>query len=316
MMASRLTTVLISLLLAVTLASSACAEPQLFMEPVLTEVWTGYDCWVDVSVNAEVLGITGFDLEIDYDESVVELMEVVEGSLPQSSGGTFFFWTYGPAPENAIVINGAVLGDSVDGPGVLARLHFAALVPGVSPLDFLSLELRDLQNNPIAVTDVGGEIHVSDPPTIYLTPPMTVVTEGTYFTVDVAINESLVSLTGYNLRIVLDSSVVQFVGATEGPLPPSGGDETAFYWMLQDPDTIIINGAVLGSWVDGPGVLAHVELFALSVGATPMEFLSVELRDLDNNPIPAFRQDALIIVEEGGSATEETSWAAIKALYR
>jgi hypothetical protein len=214
------------------------------------------------------------------------------------------------------VINGAVLGDSVDGPGVLARLHFAGLAPGVSPLDFLSVELRDLENHPIVVTDVGGEIHVSDHPTIYLTPDLTVVPEGTTFTVDVAVNVSVRDLTGYNLRLTLDSSVVPFVDATEGPLPPSGGDETAFYWMMETPDIMIINGAVLGSSVDGPGVLAHIELFALAVGATPMELLSVELRDLENNTIPVFKEDALLIVEEGGSATESTSWSAIKALYR
>jgi len=318
MRASRLTTVFISLLFAATLVSSACAEPLLFIDPALKEVWTGYECWVDVSVNAEVLGLTGFDLEIDYDESVVELMEVVEGDLPQSSGGTFFFWTEGPAPENAIVINGAVLGNSVDGPGVLARLHFTGLAAGVSPLDFLSLELRDIENNSIPVTDVGGEIQVSHHPAIYLDPDLTVVTEGASFTVDVAVNASVFNLTGYNLRITLDSSVAMYqpIGATEGPLPASGGAATAFYWMLQDPDTIIINGAVLGDWVDGPGVLAHVHLFALAVGATPMEFMSVELRDLDNNPIPVFREDALIIVQEGGSVVENSSWSAIKALYR
>jgi len=271
---------------------------------------------VDVSVNAELLGLTGYDLTIDYDENVLELLDVVEGTLPQSSGPSFFYWMPGPSPENAIVINGAVLGGSVDGPGVLVRLHFSALGPGWSPFDFLSFELRDIENVPIPVTAIGGHVIIRNPATIYLTPELTQVVEGTTFTIDVAVNESITDLTGYNLRIVLDSSIVLYVGAAEGPLPSSGGAATAFYWMLQDDDTMIINGAVLGSWVNGPGVLAHITLFALSPGTTDMDFLSVELRDIDNNPLTALEEGAAIIVDEGGSPVDDTSWSVLKSLYR
>ena len=308
--------VCLAVLLAVLLVSTASADPTLYIDPALTEVLTGDDFWVDVSVNAELLGLTGYDLTIDYDESVLEVLGVVEGALPQSSGSSFFYWTSGPSPENAIVINGAVLGGSVDGPGVLARLHFSALGPVWSPLEFLTFELRDIENAPIPVTAVGGYVVVSDPPTIYLTPELTEVVEGTTFTIDVAVNESVTDLTGYNLRITLDSSIVQYVGAVEGPLPSSGGDDTAFYWTLENDDTIIINGAVLGGWVNGPGVLAHITLFALYPGTTDMNFLSVELRDIENNPLPVLDEGAEIIVEEGGSPVDDTSWSVLKSLYR
>jgi hypothetical protein len=308
--------VCLAVLLAVLLASTAGADPTVYIDPALTEVLTGDDFWVDVSVNAELVGLTGYDLTVDYDESVLEVLGVVEGALPQSSGSSFFYWMPGPSPENAIVINGAVLGGSVDGPGVLARLHFSALGPVWSPLEFLSFELRDIENAPIPVTAVDGHVLVTNPPTIYLTPELAEVVEGWMFTIDVAVNESITDLTGYNLRITLDSSIVQYVGAAEGPLPPSGGDETYFFWTLQDDDTLIINGAVLGGWVDGPGPLAHITLFALSPGTTDMDFLSVELRDIDNNPLPALDEGAVIIVEEGGSPVDDTSWSVLKSLYR
>ena len=308
--------VCLPVLLAVLLASTASADPTLYIDPAVTEVFTGDDFWVDVSVDAELVGLTGYDLTIDYDESVLEVLGVVEGALPQSSGPSFFYWMSGPSPENAIVINGAVLGGSVDGPGVLARLHFFALGPIWTPLEFLTFELRDIENAPIPATAVSGYVIVSDPPTIYLTPETTEVVEGTTFTIDVAVNGSITDLTGYDLEITLDSSIVQYVGAAEGPLPSSGGAATAFYWMLQDDDTLIINGAVLGSWVNGPGVLAHITLFALSPGTTDMNFLSVDLRDIDNNPLPALDEGAVIIVEEGGSPVEDTSWSVVKSLYR
>ena len=308
--------VCLPVLLAVLLASAAGADPTLYIDPAATEVLTGEDFWVDVSVNAELLGLTGYDLIIDYDEDVLEVLGVAEGALPQSSGESFFYWTSGPSPENAIVINGAVLGGSVDGPGVLARLHFSALGAGWSPLEFLTFELRDIENAPIPATATGGDVVVRNPPTIYLTPQTTQVIEGTTFSIDVAINEAITDLTGYDLEITLDSSIVQYVGAVEGPLPSSGGDDTYFFWTLQDDDTIIINGAVLGGWVNGPGVLAHITLFALHPGTTDMDFLFVELRDIDNNPLPALDEGAVIIVEPGGSPVDDTSWSVVKSLYR
>ena len=308
--------VCLPVLLAVLLASTAGADPALYIDPAVTEVLTGGDFWVDVSVNAELLGLTGYDLIIDYDEDVLEVLGAVEGALPQSSGESFFYWTAGPSPENAIVVNGAVLGGSVGGPGVLARLHFSALSAGWSPLDFLTFELRDIENAPIPATAIGGHVIIRNPPTIYLTPQTTQVFESTTFSIDVAVNESLTDLTGYNLRITLGSSIVQYVGALEGPLPPSGGDDTYFFWILQDDDTIIINGAVLGGWVNGPGVLAHITLSALHPGTTDMDFLSVELRDIDNNPLTAFDEGAVIIVEPGGSPVDDTSWSVVKSLYR
>ena len=316
MRGTRWKAVCLFVLLAALLASTAGADSTLYVDPALTEVWTGDDLWVDVSVNAELLGLTGYDLTIDYDESVLEVLGVVEGALPQGSGSSFFYWTPGPAPENAIVINGAVLGDSVDGPGVLARLHFSALIPGVSPLEFLTFELRDIANFPLPVTAYDGQVIVTNPPTIYLTPEVTQVVEGTTFTIDVAINESLTDLTGYNLIISLDSSVVRYVEAAEGPLPSSGGNSTVFHWIFENDDTLIIDGAVLGGWVNGPGVLVHITLSAHYQGTTNMDFLSVDLRDIDNNPLIAFDEGAVIIVEPGGSSADDTSWSVLKSLYR
>ena len=308
--------VCLPILLAVLMAATAGADPILYIDPTVTEVLTGDDFWVDVSVNADLVGLTGYDLTIDYDESVLEVLGVVEGTLPQSSGPSFFYWTPGPSPENAIIINGAVLGGSVDGPGVLARLHFSALGSGWSPFEFLTFELRDIENDPIPATAAGGYVIIRNPPTIYLTPQTTQVTEGATFSIDVAINEAITDLTGYNLEITLDSSIVQYVGAAEGPLPSSGGDDTYFFWTLEGDDTLIINGAVLGSWVNGPGVLAHITLFALYPGTTDMDFLSVDLRDIDNNPLAALDEGAVIIVEEGGSPVDATSWGVVKSLYR
>jgi hypothetical protein len=298
------------------LATTAAADPVLYVNPGAVDVWTGEDFWLNVAVDAALTGLTGYDLTIDFDESVLGLVGVVEGDLPQTSGESFFFWTTGSPPENAIVINGAVLGDSVDGPGVLARLHFEALVPGVSPLEFLFFELRDIENDPIPVTAVGATVSVSNHAMIYLTPSETEVPEGTDFTIDVAVNESVTDLTGYDLELTLDPAVVHFLGASEGPLPPSGGDDTYFFSTIEGASTMVIHGAILGSWVDGPGILAHIELSAQYQGETDLAFSLVELRDIENNVLPVIDEGATITVIPGGSPAEATTWTAVKSLFR
>ncbi len=122
------------------------------------------ECWVHVTINDEVVGLTGFDLEIDYDETLLEVLDVDEGPLPGSNGDeTFFFWTQVGIPSDGILIQGAVLGASVDGPGVLASLNFGAVTPivgGNSPVEFVWVDLRDIENAAITVTPEGGVIIV------------------------------------------------------------------------------------------------------------------------------------------------------------
>jgi len=115
-------------------------------------------CWVDVVIDEEVLGLTGYDLEIQFDDAVLDLNGVVEGPRPSSGGAdTFFFWTL-EGPPATIVIHGAILGASVNGPGVLATIEFLVPVEGWSPVAFTLVELRDILNQPIPVVAVDGEI--------------------------------------------------------------------------------------------------------------------------------------------------------------
>jgi hypothetical protein len=304
--------------MAVAFVAVAVASPAVSVEPDYAEVWTSGDVWVDIVVNEDVTGLTGYDLLIDFDESVVEVASVVEGELPESSGNSFFFWTTDHESSDAVEINGAVLGASVDGPGVLARLLFHGLVEGVSPVAFLDFELRDLGNHTIPAEAFGGLVQVSDPPAIYLTPQFTEVYEGATFSIDVCVNGSVEGLTGHNLTLTLGPDCVRFLDAAEGPLPSSGGADTYFFRSIEgaSAETLVINGAVLGDSIDGPGVLATIELFARLPGTVPLEFLSVDLRDIYNNALDVLSQDAVIVVLPGGSATEQRSWGSLKAMFR
>jgi len=155
---SRLCVVFAVLVLGV--AGVAQALPIISIEPMTTLVEPGDLFALDVTINDEVLGVTGYDLVIDFDEALLDIVNVVEGALPAGSPPTYFWWTDEGTESHSIVINGAVLGHSVDGPGTLAQLRFHALALGVTPIHFVSVQLRHLDNTPIAVTPIDGEVTI------------------------------------------------------------------------------------------------------------------------------------------------------------
>ena len=104
------------------------------------------------------LGITGYDLLIDFDEGLLEVLQVVEGDLPEGyAGETFLYWTTEGTASDAVLIHGAFLGGSVDGPGSLVRIEFRALAPGTSPVSFAEVEVRLFLATPADPGCIGAD---------------------------------------------------------------------------------------------------------------------------------------------------------------
>jgi len=142
---------------ALLIGEPAAAAPTIYIDPPETHVDIGDPFEISISINDELAGLTGYDLWIDYDETLIDLTDVSEGTLPAgSSYETFLYWTDAGTPSEMVLINGAILGGWVDGPGELLVLSFVALAEGTSPITFHNVELRDLENNPIPATAVDG----------------------------------------------------------------------------------------------------------------------------------------------------------------
>ena len=122
---------------------------------------------------------------------------------------------------------------------------------------------------------------------------------------------------GYDVTIAFDTSLVELVGVDEGSLPASGGATTFFHWFDAGvaSDTVHVNGAVLGTTVDGPGVLFFITFKALFPGITPVTFVSTEIRDNFNVDIPHDTIDGSITVEKSIPVRSAT-WGSIKTRYR
>ncbi len=302
---------------AVLVGGQAAAAPTIYIDPPQKYVGIGNPFEISISINDELAGLTGYDLWIDYDETLIELVDVSEGVLPDgSSYNTFLYWTDAGTPSDMVLINGAILGGWVDGPGELLVLSFVSLAEGTSPVTFHDVDLRDIDNNVISVASVGGEVMVV-PPIIYIDPYETNVGVGDLFDVLVSINDGLTGLTDYDLWIDYDETLIDLTDVSEGTLPAGSSYETFLDWTDAGTpsEMVLINGAILGGWVDGPGELLVLSFVALAEGTSPITFHNVELRDLENNPIPATAIDGIVVVSEV-VPVEQRSWTDIKLMYR
>jgi hypothetical protein len=133
-----------------------------FFEPDTTYV-TIYDSTeIDIAIDANLEGIHCFIVSVGFDTLLVELTEVIEGSLLPGTGQTFFFWNQS---QNGYDIGSCLLGFGLyaNGPGTLATMKFRAREdPGISSLHFTSQEFTDTLLNPIYVIPLYGAIVVED----------------------------------------------------------------------------------------------------------------------------------------------------------
>lgn len=126
------------------------------------------------------------------------------------------------------------------------------------------------------------------------------------------------SLMGYNISVsITGDPCVKIMGIIEGILPGSNGDETFFRYLTPwSADSISVNGSVLGSTVDGPGILFSIRFKALVPGTAWLDITYSDLRDGTNVPIShdLGEQARIIVAEPVGVA--ESSWGAIKKIHR
>jgi hypothetical protein len=121
----------------------------LSVSPPDTLVFLGSEFWMDIAVNEGAVNLMGYDIVIAFDYSLLQVQDIVEGSLPANSGHQTFFHYWGnEGPE--VHVTGSIMGNTVNGPGVLFSIKFAALALGTDILSVSSSELRDDTNTSIS----------------------------------------------------------------------------------------------------------------------------------------------------------------------
>jgi hypothetical protein len=139
---------------------------------------TGGDVFpIGVCISPGLRGVMGYNIAVAFDSSVVEIMNAEEGPLPPSAGETFFWWYDAGVKTDFVHVNGAVLGETMDGPGELFTLTFKArngAVVRTTDVVITYSVLRDEFNEPVLHETKDGWVRIEPSPTGIETPPRAV----------------------------------------------------------------------------------------------------------------------------------------------
>jgi hypothetical protein len=155
---------MMALTMIVLMAVAPPAGPEIFVAPADTTVFLDIDpelFTVRISVSDDITELMGYDINVRFDSTKIKLVDVTEGTLPLNSGfETFFWWFDSGVPDNTAHINGAVLGNTVDGPGVLFDLVFEKAAVGTTYVELFGTEIRTGVNTTIPHSTVDGMVIV------------------------------------------------------------------------------------------------------------------------------------------------------------
>ncbi len=290
-------------------AGIATAAPLVYLDPVAIDACGGFS--VDVVINDEVLDLTGFDLLIDFDESILSVVDVTMGQLlVDYPGSPFFYWTATGTVSDALLINGAALGGSIDGPGVLATVTFACDTNGLTDLEFAMVELRDIDNLPLPVTSEDAEVNVDADAVVYIDPASMTEAIDIPFTIEIMIGDGIVYMDELALSVLYDETVLEYMTASVGGDVPSGSTFTA----SGGAGTVDIDLDVDGS-MSGVKSVAVLQFKGIFEGNSPFTLDGVELGTETGTVIQPCLEDGTVTIY-GGSPVEELRWGMIKSLYR
>lgn len=119
---------------------------------------------VTVRIQAEnVTGLKVYSIKVAYNKSLLKCIAVEKLDFLSGPFSTFFI-TKIDSLNGKVQCDEAILGTgSSTGSGGLFQMKFIGLVAGVSPIDFISLDLRDLSNQQLTYSSANGTVQVQDP---------------------------------------------------------------------------------------------------------------------------------------------------------
>lgn len=134
-------------------------DNRIFMNPTVKTVSTAAESLFTVDVaRSEGDSVAGFEIEVVFDRTVVQLLAVTAGAWLTAPGFPYFFYDHTTAGTDRIHFAEAFLGQlASDGAGPLAVCHFRALREGVSPLAFTLVKARSAVNAPVDFSTSTGD---------------------------------------------------------------------------------------------------------------------------------------------------------------
>jgi len=146
------TAIFLAIVVITAAASTHAQELTLVPEPSNGEFRCPEILTVDLTIDSAVSDLQGFSLVLDYDPAILEPVAVSAGTLvDQASCGHSLHWLDPGDNDGSLVVDLALLGCLVEGPGVVLTLQFQGLGEGSTNLDCSQSVFRDSINDDIPV---------------------------------------------------------------------------------------------------------------------------------------------------------------------
>ena len=156
---------------------------------------------------------------------------------------------------------------------------------------------------------------------LFVSPETTVTAEFSWVVLGIDVSADVTELMGYDIGITFDHSLLDLEQVAEGPLPAGSSDTTFFYYwydpLVTGPDSIHVNGAILGTTADGSGTLFTIEFQVHEVTrpeTTDVRITYSELRNGVNQTITHTTSGGVVIIEPT-IAVNHATWGKVKSLY-
>ena len=138
------------------LISRTNSEVTVFVEPETVQQSVDQDFTVNITIS-HVSRLYGWEFKIGWNASVLDLVDVIEGSFLKNAGLTFFTHVTNVTSGYSLIdctLTGVVAG--VDGQGVLASVQFHVKIGGASDLSLYDTQLIGSDDQPISHEANGG----------------------------------------------------------------------------------------------------------------------------------------------------------------
>jgi hypothetical protein len=270
--------------------------------------------WLTVDGIEDLLGL---GLSLTYDPTVVDPTGVVAGPLfDEAPCSSFLDWSIEDGAPGTLVVDLALLGCTVAGPGGLLGVTFEGVASGTTAL-VVGGTLRDSLGEPIPFEAENGQLTYQAEITSQLgfAPDPAFIDASGNATVCLTLTD-VPDFLGMSVSFAFDPLVVFPESVVAGPELESAGCAYFLDWIDEDEttDTVSIDAALLGcsAAIDGP--IVCITFTGIDLGQSPLTWLDVDVRASDNEQVPVEAVDGSLVYDEIIS-TEGTSFSELKARF-
>jgi len=279
----------VTLVLLSGLGWGACEAATVQVQPTHA-IFVGTDQQTVDFVVADAPDLLGVSLTIQFDPAVVTPVSAYPGEvLNQATCPAFFSWVNDDDFVDTIVLDMALLGCTENAAGALFSIDFEGVASGTTDLAMIDLQLRDGSNDPIPVEGINGSLTYYEGVLANLRfQPENVLFEEDG-TCEICLNlENVDDFLGMSVNFQFDPTILLPVSVEAGPALSAAGCPFYLDWLNQGSvdGTVGVDVALLGCHVPMDGDVICITFQGQSYGTTSLDWLNVQVRDGENNPVP------------------------------